>query len=151
MSDVVVDANVAVKWVIDETDSDRAQRLFDDTIHSQNDLIGPPMFISEVISIIYQRRRSRDPNRQMNEAEAEAAMRDFLAFSLLVMAPDGLYERAFIFAREHGLTNTYDSLYVVLAQMLGIEMWTDDQALLRALGTSAPWVRSIGDYPLPER
>jgi predicted nucleic acid-binding protein len=108
------------------------------------------MLVSEVISIIFQRRRSQDPQRRISEAEAEDALHRFLALPLVIVAPDGLYEQAFIFARDHGLNNTYDSQYVVLAQMLGVEMWTDDQALIRALGAAAPWVKSIRDYPLEE-
>jgi len=38
---------------------------------------------------------------------------------------------------------------VVLAQCLNTTLWTADETLLNALGTAAPWVRSIGAYPLP--
>src|SRR5207245_11082073 len=97
---------------------------------------------------IYQRRRSRDPQRQISEEEAEAALHRFLALPVLTVAPQGFYEEAFYFARERGLTNTHDASYVVLARILRLEMWTDDRALLKALGDSAPWVRAIAEYPL---
>jgi predicted nucleic acid-binding protein len=61
----------------------------------------------------------------------------------------GPFEEAFRFARNHALTNTYVSLYVVLAEMLDIDMWTDDQPLLKALGATTPRVRAIGNYPMP--
>jgi predicted nucleic acid-binding protein len=148
MSDVVVDANVAVKWVLPQTHSDRAQKLYEDTVMARDRLIGPPLFVSEVLNTIYQHRRSQDPRWRISEEEAEAALARFLALPVLLVAPARLYEQAFRFARDHGLTNTYDSLYVVLAQLLGVEMWTDDQVLLRALGPAVPWVKPIGDYPL---
>ena len=84
----------------------------------------------------------------MSDAEAEQALVRFLRFPIALLTPADLYQQAFAFARTHNLTNIYDSLYVVLAQTLGTELWTDDQALLRALGAAAPWVRSIRDYPL---
>jgi predicted nucleic acid-binding protein len=149
VSDTLVDANVAVKWVIEQTHSDRARQLFQDTITARDRLIAPPLLPAEVVNTIYQYQRSRDPRWQISAAEAEAAMERFLALPILLLAPEGLYDRAFRFTREHGLSTTYDSIYVVLAQMLGTEMWTDDQALLRTLGPTAPWVRAIGDYPLP--
>jgi len=37
---------------------------------------------------------------------------------------------------------------VVLAQMLDTELWTDDRRLRNAVGSVAPWIRWIGDYPL---
>jgi predicted nucleic acid-binding protein len=151
MTDVLVDANVAVKWVIQQALSDRAQKLFEDTIRARGRLIGPPLLSSEVVNSIYQHRRTRDPRWQISEAEAEAALQRYLALPVVLATPAGLYERAFAFARELGLTNSYDSLYVVLAQMLGVEMWTDDQVLLQALGGSAPWVRSLRDYPMTEQ
>src|SRR5438132_1080829 len=67
MSDVVVDANVAVKWVLEEEHSDRAQKLFEDVVSAHDRLIGPPILISEVVSVIFQRRRSRDPERRISE------------------------------------------------------------------------------------
>jgi predicted nucleic acid-binding protein len=151
MSDVVVDANVVVKWVIDQEHSDRARQLLASTIIARGRLLGPPLVLSEVLNTIYQHRRTQDPRWQLSEEEAEAALHHFLTLPVTLVAPHGLYEQAFTFARDHRLATTYDSLYVVLAQLLGVEMWTDDQALLRALGTSAPWVRDIRDYPLAEQ
>lgn len=46
----------------------------------------------------------------------------------------------------HRSTTPFNSLYVVLAQLLDVELWTADEGLRRALGTAAPWVRFIGDY-----
>jgi predicted nucleic acid-binding protein len=42
-----------------------------------------------------------------------------------------------------------DRAEAVLAQLLGVELWTADQHLVNALGSAAPWVRWIGDFPLP--
>ena len=72
----------------------------------------------------------------------------FLLLPIRLEAPPDLYPRALAFARTHGLRATYDGVYVALAQILGAEVWTADERLVRDLGTSAPWVRWIGDYPL---
>lgn len=146
-SPIVVDANVAEKWVIDEDFTNEARALLQDSRTQQRPLVGPPLLTTEVV-IIYQRLRSRDPARHLTDEEAQQALQEFLAIPTQLLAPEDLYRRGFDLARDRGLTNTYDSLYVALAQMLGVEMWTDDQNLLRALGSSAPWVRSIRDYPL---
>ena len=147
-SAIVIDANVAVKWVIDEESTDRARALLEDSRRERRPLVGPPMLTSEVVNVIYQRLRSRDPDRHITQAEAERALTEFLSIPIQLLAPAGLYEDGFALARDRGLTNTYDSLYVVLAEMLGVEMWTDDQALLRALGSAVPEVHAIGEYPI---
>ena len=98
---------------------------------------------SEVANAIYQRLRRND----LTEAEADQALNEFLHLPINLFATPELYERAFLFAKTHGITNIYDSLYVVLADTLDAELWTDDRRFLRAI--DAPWVRWIGDYQLP--
>ena len=148
MSDAVIDASVAVKWVLDEEHSDRADRLLTDTITTGSALIGPPHLLTESTNVLYQRRRRSDPGLRISEADADLALADLLRFPLQLQDPPGLYATAFTFARTYGLRTIYDSLYVVLAQLLAVDLWTADQALLTSLGPAAPWVRFIGDYPL---
>jgi hypothetical protein len=69
--------------------------------------------------------------------------------ALSCRGPPGLYARAVTFARVNQLPTVYDSLYVVLAQDLGADLWTADRRLLRQIAAVAPWVRWLGDYPLP--
>ena len=147
-SSVVVDASVAVKWVLPEEWTDRAQALMAASIQARQRLVGTPHLFIEVVNAIYQRRRGA-PQERLSEIEADQALARFLAFPLELLSPTPLYEQAFAFARTHGLSNVYDSAYVVLAQLLNTTLWTADETLLNALGTAAPWVRFIGAYPLP--
>ncbi len=148
-SSVVVDASVAVKWVLPEEHTDRAHALMAASIEARQRLVGPPHLPVEVVNAIYQRRRRGAPHERLSEADADQALARFLAFPLELVNPPTLYAQAFAFARTHGLSNVYDSAYVVLAELLGTTLWTADETLLNALGSAAPWVRSIGSYPLP--
>jgi|DewCreStandDraft_5_1066085.scaffolds.fasta_scaffold00028_184 predicted nucleic acid-binding protein len=142
---LVVDASVVLKLLIVEDFSEHAHALL--RAYIAQPIVGPPVLAAEVTNAIYQRlRRQRD---RLTTEEGERALADFLRLGVELLSPAGLYPQAFAFARRHRLSNIYDALYVVLAQMLGTELWTDDQALLNALGPSAPWVRSIRTYPLP--
>jgi predicted nucleic acid-binding protein len=143
---IVFDASVGVKWVLDEEFSDRAESLLAATIRRRQRIVGPPHFITEVCNVLHQRRRSRDDSLRISEEEADKALTRFLNFPIQIVAPSGLYQRAFAFAHHHSLPSVYDSLYVVLAQMLGAELWTSDSRLRRNLGDAAPWTRWIGDY-----
>ncbi len=143
---VVVDASVAVKWVIAEELTDHARALLKDNAYQP--LVAPPILLSEVTNAIYQRTRctSTIAQERITQAEAEDALARVLAVGVDLIGPVELYARSFAFARTHHLKDTYDVLYVVLAQMLGVELWTADRALLDSVGQIASWVRWIGDY-----
>lgn len=141
---IVVDASVVFKVVIEEEFSDRARALFTSSLRVGRPLLGPPNLPSEVINAIYQRLRRRN----ITSDEAEQAFSEFSQLPIQLSSPFELYQRAFLFARTNQLTNTYDSLYVTLAQMMEAELWTDDRRLLAAVGPVAPWVRWIGDFQL---
>jgi predicted nucleic acid-binding protein len=143
---VVVDASVAVKWLVPEEDyTAQARQLLADSMTIA--LVGPPQLFGEVGSVLYQRTRLRDDPLPL--AEADRLLGQFLALQITLLAPPGLYERALVFGRQVGIRSYYDSLNVVLAQLLGTTLWTDDRDLLRDLGAAAPWVRWIRDYPQP--
>jgi predicted nucleic acid-binding protein len=143
---IVVDASVAVKWLLDEDLTDRARALLVSAHRARLPVLAPPHLPSEVTNTIHQRFRRKD----ITETEAEEALAKFLGLPVRLLGPVDLYRRALAFAREHRLGDTYDSLYVVLAEILDSELWTDDRALLKAVRSVAPWVRWIGDYAPPE-
>jgi predicted nucleic acid-binding protein len=140
---VVVDASVAVKWVLVESLSDRAERLYEDCFQAQRPPMAPALLPNEVINAIYRQLHRGG----LAERDADAAVARFARLSVWLLAPSGLPEDAYAFAKRHQLGAIYDALYVVLAQRLGAELWTDDLGLLSSVGTAAPWVRWIGDYP----
>ena len=143
---VVIDASVAVKWVIYEDFTDQARMLYEHSVLAHRPILVPPHFAGEVVNVIYQRQRTREPARRITEEESDNALSRFSRFLFEPLVIPGLYERAFVFARANRLTNVYDSLYVVLAEMLEAELWTDDRRLINSVGEAAPWVRWIGDY-----
>jgi predicted nucleic acid-binding protein len=148
---IVVDASLALKWMIQEIDSDKAEALLQDTISSGQAIYAPPHFLGEVINALYQKVRTTDPAKHIEQADAEKAMADFLNLPIRIENPNTIYEQAFEFANIHSMFTIYDCLYVVLAQILGVELWTADRRLVTQLGSNAPWVRLISEYPLPEQ
>jgi predicted nucleic acid-binding protein len=146
---VVVDASVALKWVLFEEFNDQARGLYEAALHAHRPLLVPPHFFSEVTSALYQRTRTREPARHLTEDEAHEAFTRFSRFHVQTTEPENLYERAFLFARDNRLPSLYDSLYVVLAQMMEVTLWTADQRLFTTASPVAPWVHWIGDYPQP--
>ena len=139
---LVLDASVAVKVVIEEEFTNRARALIENIRRDRRLLFGPPHLASEVTNAIHQKLA----RRSITEAEADQALNQFLELPIHTFVTPQLYTRASLFARANGLNSTYDSLYVILAQMLDAELWTDDRQLLRDVEAVAPWVRWIRDY-----
>ncbi len=143
---VMVDASLAVKWVIPEIDSDRADALWADASRAGRPVLSAPHFSGEVANAIYQRVRSTDPDKHLEFSHAEQALTRFLAYEVEPTSAPTLIPKAFTFAHAHGLTSIYDVLYVVLARLLNTELRTADERLLTRLGGRAPWVRPLRAY-----
>lgn len=140
----VVDASVAVKWLVLKPYTPQARALRADSVRLQRSLVAPPLLPAEVTNAIYQQYR----RREITEQQADMAVAQIALFPISIIADARLHEEAYAFARLHRLGNVYDSHYVVLARKLAAELWTDDQRLLNSIGPVAPWVRWIGHYPL---
>lgn len=138
----VVDASVAVKWVVVEEFSDRALALHQAGVDLGRPVRAPHLLPNEVTNAIYQRLR----RGLISEIEANDAIETFLRFDVELFAARDSPLEAYRFAKAHRLRAIYDAIYVVLAQSLDADLWTDDRRLLAAVGTAAPWVRWIGHY-----
>lgn len=141
---IVVDASVAAKWLFpDEPHADRASALLHATLREGGRIVAPPLMPSEVTNI----GRRRMVRRGLLLADAERLLDRLLNIPLSILVPPGLYPRALNIASAYGLPSAYDAQYVALARMLDCNLWTDDQRLLQALGTTPSPGRWIGDYP----
>ncbi len=147
---VVIDASVGIKLVLVEEFSAQAQALVADTLSGGVPLYGPVTLPSEILSALYKRTRYSDPTKAISLPEAQQYLQDFLDLPITLATPADLYSQTLTFVHTHRLTRTYDPLYVVLAQLLEVELWTGDAATINRLGSVTPWVRWIGDYPLPD-
>lgn len=122
---LIVDASVAVKWVLDETGSDRALAL----VTSQQTMAAPSLVIEEVGNVAWKRVRRR------LATPSEAHEMVFLAIGMLslVVPAEELWEEALKLAVElnHPI---YDCFYLALAQREGAPFVTADARLARLAG-----------------
>lgn len=129
MTHLIVDASVAVKWLIEETDSDRAEALL-----GRGDTLGVPShFHSELANALVSKVR----RGQLAAHEAEMAITRILELPLAVLETRPLVVEAASLALAHGVT-VYDSLYVALALDLGCQLVTADRRLREAIEPAFP-------------
>ena len=140
---IVVDASVAAKLVLtDEAHADKAASLARDSASRGEPLVAPPLLPTELTNILRQRMRRVG----MPLETARQLLADFLALSITLTAPADLYDRALQLAVQYNLPAAYDAHYLALAQLLGCDLWTDDQRLINALAGNPPFVQWIGAY-----
>ena len=143
---ICVDASVVIKWIVDEERSDRARALYRTTVQTGESIVAPTLLPLEITNILRQQMRA---SGGLSLALATALLDYFISLPVNTGNPAGLHRRALALADAHGLPAAYDAHYLALAEHFNCDLWTDDQRLLRQIGTNLPFVRWIGDYPAP--
>ncbi len=135
---LVVDASVALKWVVTEAGSDQADALLTELADGAVTLVAPEHLLGEVGNGL----RKRVAQRALLAADAVAALDAVSALGLeLVSGPDR-WLRCLRAALAWGVT-TYDALYVLLALDLDAELITADVRLAGAARGQALPVRHL--------
>lgn len=138
MTAFVVDASVAVKWLIEEEDSDAAAVVLAKVASAEIVLHVPDLIYSEIASVLCKKFRVAD----LKTADVRDAVADFLQIPLTVHPAKDLFARALEIAIQSG-RSAYDSQYLALAENLDLELITADRRFYRGLA-GTKWKR----YPL---
>ncbi len=140
---VVVDASVAVKWLLpDEDHTDRARLLLRRYGQAEIQLVAPSHLRFEVPSAIVAATLGRAP--RLSRDEARDAIEDFLSLPLHTVDTNELILSAFPLVYSNGCA-FYDALYLALARSLGAPLITADRRFYQRI-QPAPGVVWLGDY-----
>ena len=139
---LVVDASVAVKWLFDEPDSDRAEALLARAGASDRlKLVAPEILAGEIANALWKRMRRGDMDRQ----KTLETHQHFEEICPLLLPIEELAQRALELAID-GRHPVYDCLYVALAEELQAELITADERLQRAFARDFPQVGLLRDW-----
>ena len=138
----VLDASVALKWVLPEPLADRARKLRDDFIQQVHELLAPDVFPVEVAHALTR------AERQKILPVGHAA--GFLA-NILAMCPV-LHSYLPLLARATDISSqlrvgVYDCLYVALAERAKAELVTADDKLVKNLQAHFPFILELASFP----
>lgn len=142
-TEVCVDASVAIKVVVPETHSEKADALFEYWARDEKQLIAPVFFEVETDSILRQKVSLRQ------ELTAEQAQRAFVSLRALPIKTEHSAEqreRAWQIAREFNFPTVYDGTYLALAELRQCEFWTADEKLFKQVRDKLSFVRWLGNY-----
>ncbi|MBI2806995.1 MAG: type II toxin-antitoxin system VapC family toxin [Planctomycetes bacterium] len=138
----VLDASVALKWVLTEPDSAKAQSLRDDFRRHLHELLVPDVFSLEVAHAL-----TRAERRGFLKApQAIRLLADVLSTPMPTHANRPLLARAVVLSSTMRC-GVYDCLYVALAEREGCEFLTADDKLVTNLGPQYPYVISLASMP----
>ncbi len=143
---VVVDASLAVKWLVEEEDSDKAHAALQSWVDRDITRVAPYLMPFEVANALH-RRMLRGELSVENSIRMIARL---LESSLELHQPPGLHARALQLANELNQNAAYDAHYLALAEIIGCELWTADERLYRVARPSIDNVRWIGEMDGPE-
>jgi len=118
---LVIDANVGVKWFIEEPRSSPARKI----LEKGSSFIAPDIFITEICNVVWKKVR-----RQEITAEQGQAIISNMPTVLDYFVPSSdLANRAFVLAVQYNHP-VYDCLYLTLAERESFTLVTDDAKLV---------------------
>jgi predicted nucleic acid-binding protein len=121
-TEVCVDASLAIKVVVPEAGSDRADALFNQWADEETQLIAPMFFEVETDSILRQKASLR------RELTADQAQRAFASLPIKTRHSAEQRDRAWEIASEFQFPTVYDATYLALAELSQCEFWTADES-----------------------
>lgn len=141
---VVVDASLALKWVMNEPYTAEAAYLRSGWDQTGIDCIAPAWFAAEVANVTYRRVFAG----LLSMSDAQASVTDVLAAVATQDSDAPLVLRAMEIAAAAGRSAVYDALYAALAEQRGCDLWTADERFYNAARSLSPFVHWVGEVKL---
>lgn len=144
MAEQVIDASVAIKWVVrGEPFRNKARQLLRDARLKSITLIGPSLLEYEVESNLQRRLHYG----RTTVTAVDASLNAFYAVGVRIITHPDMVRSAREIARQFKQERIYDALYTALAELRGCEFWTADKTFYDAVKIDLPFVRYLPDYP----
>lgn len=138
---VVVDASLAIKWLVDEDYSDEARAIARSWEMRGVGPAAPHLMPVEVTNALHR----RVVEQELSVDEAVDLLEFLLSSGLELHEPPGLHRRALELASLLQQGAAYDSQYLALAETLNCDLWTADERFHRAASQAARNIRWIGE------
>ena len=137
-SETCLDSNLLVRSVLPKRYPE-IMSLWREWLQDKVALHAPALVHYEVINALHQIRKAG----QLPADRVDLALREVLELPIVLHQDKDLHSRALELAAEYTLPAAYDSQYLALAERLGVEFWTTDAKLARAVEGRLAWVRLV--------
>lgn len=149
---VVVDASLAIKWVVEEPYSTEAERLLERWKDEDVRTVAPGLLPYEVANALHKRVLRGD----MSADDARRGVEAILQAGPVMLDHTSVHGEAISLAQELGQRASYDTHYLALARREDCECWTADRRFWEAAKDRHPRLRWVGgeqrtEEGVPER
>ena len=122
----MIDASVAVKWFVNEKDSEAARKIKDSYVAGKVEIIAPILIYYEVLNAL-----RFHPVARFSPDELRSILSSLKNLQFTTDPSDDIWFRSFNFSLQEG-TSIHDSIYLALASSQG-KFITADSKLLETL------------------
>ena len=140
---LVVDASVAVKWILPEEGQEEALRLQENYQDEEIDLVAPYLVIAEVANVLWKRERRGD----LNASAARRCLEQFLRDAPILWDSVTVSRSALGLALAHQRP-VYDCLYLALALDQRCDLVTADEKFFHSMSPAFPCIRLLRTFVL---
>ena len=138
----VVDASLAIKWLAEEDDSDKAYALYLEWDASGVQIAAPYLMLAETINALHR----KVVDGKLAPQSMARILEDMDALGIKFRNPPSVHGRAWQIADQLNQGAVYDSIYLALAERLDCELWTADRRFYRAARRFSDRIRWLGDF-----
>jgi predicted nucleic acid-binding protein len=148
-SPIVIDASIALRWLLPDALSAACWKLFEQIVASQKQMTAPMLWQYEITSglakaVRFKSIRPEDANQLLDRSAALGIA--------LIPADAEQSQRALVWSLRLQRASAYDSYYLALAESLKCDLWTADRRLFNCAKedrlVEAHWLHWIEEVQL---
>ena len=139
---VVVDASLAIKWVLKEPYAEEALALASEWATAETRPVAPCLLLVEAANVLHRRAALG----HISPSQAGQLLAGFLNMGIEVRESPQIHLRALELAQELQRPAVYDTHYLALADILGCDLWTADERFFNSVKERQPRVKWLGEF-----
>lgn len=138
---VVVDASLAIKWVLKEPYAEQALALAEKWAVAGTRPSAPCLLLVEATNVLHRRAMLG----HISLSQARQLLAGLLDMGIEIRESPQIHFRAMELAQELQRPAVYDTHYLALADILGCELWTADERFFNSVKERQPRIRWLGE------
>lgn len=139
---VVVDASLAIKWVLKEPYADEALVLASEWAATETRPVAPCLLLVEATNVLHRRAALG----HISPSQAKQLLAALLNMGIEVRESPQIHLRALKIAQELQMPAVYDTHYLALADILGCDLWTADERFFNSVKEREPRVKLLHQF-----
>jgi predicted nucleic acid-binding protein len=139
---VVVDASLAIKWVLNEPYTEQALALADEWATAGIRPSAPCLLLVEATNVLHRRAMLG----HISLSQARELLAGLLDMGIEIRESPQIHLRAMELAQELARPAVYDTHYLAVSDILECDLWTADERFLNSVRDRHPRVRSLRDF-----